>query len=65
MRPDIQDRLHAEAVAAFGDRQPEFSDMKRLKLARDVFRETLRLYPPVSFMSRDATETDADARQGR
>jgi cytochrome P450 len=30
--------------------------MRRLKLARDVFRETLRLYPPVSFMSRDATE---------
>ena len=63
MRPDIQDRLHAESVAAFGDRAPEFSDMRRLKLARDIFRETLRLYPPVSFMSRDATETDADARQ--
>jgi cytochrome P450 len=56
MRPDIQDRLHAEAVAAFGDREPEFSDMRKLRLARDVFRETLRLYPPVSFMSRDATE---------
>ena len=55
MRPDIQDRLHAESVAAFGDRAPEFSDMRRLKLARDTFRETLRLYPPVSFMSRDAT----------
>jgi cytochrome P450 len=57
MRPDIQERLHAEAIAAFGDRPPEFSDMRRLRLARDVFRETLRLYPPVSFMSRDATET--------
>jgi len=56
MRPDIQDRLHAESVAAFGDRAPAFSDMRRLRLARDVFRETLRLYPPVSFMSRDATE---------
>ena len=55
-RPDIQDRLYAESMAAFGDRAPEFSDMRRLKLARDVFRETLRLYPPVSFMSRDATE---------
>ena len=57
MCPDIQERLHAEAVAAFGDRQPQFADMKKLRLARDVFRETLRLYPPVSFMSRDATET--------
>ena len=56
MRSDIQERLHAESVATFGDRAPEFSDMRRLRLARDVFRETLRLYPPVSFMSRDATE---------
>jgi cytochrome P450 len=57
MRPDIQERMHVESVAAFGDSAPEFSDMRRLRLARDVFRETLRLYPPVSFMSRDATET--------
>jgi cytochrome P450 len=56
MRPDIQERLHAESVAAFADRQPEFSDMRKLRLARDVFRETLRLYPPVSFMTRDASE---------
>ena len=56
-RPDIQERLYAESVAAFGDRQPEFRDMRKLRLARDVFREALRLYPPVSFMSRDATQT--------
>jgi cytochrome P450 len=56
MRPDIQERLAAESAAAFGGRAPEFSDMRRLRLARDVFRETLRLYPPVAFMSRDATE---------
>ena len=30
--------------------------MKRLNLARNVFRETLRLYPPVAFLPRDATE---------
>ena len=57
MRPDIQERLNAESSAAFGSRLPEFSDMKRLRLARDVFRETLRLYPPVSFMSRDSSES--------
>ena len=53
-RPDIQDRMHREAAEVFGGGQPEFSHMKRLKLARDVFRETLRLYPPVSFVTRDA-----------
>jgi cytochrome P450 len=55
MRPDIQERMHAEAAAVFAGRKPEFSDMKHLKLVRDVFRETLRLYPPVPLMSRDAT----------
>lgn len=55
-RPDIQERLAAESVAAFGERRPAFADMRRLKLARDVFRETLRLYPPVAFMSRDSAE---------
>ncbi len=55
MRPDIQARMHSEAAAVFAGRKPEFSDMKRLKLARDMFRETLRLYPPVPLISRDAT----------
>ena len=58
MRPDIQDRLHAEAAAVFAGKKPGFGDIKRLKLARDVFRETLRLYPPVSFISRDVADTE-------
>ncbi|HWT29403.1 MAG TPA: cytochrome P450 [Propylenella sp.] len=56
MRPDVQARLHAEAAGVFAGRNPEFADMRRLKLARDVFRETLRLYPPVPLISRDALE---------
>ncbi|MGH1459267.1 MAG: cytochrome P450 [Paracoccaceae bacterium] len=51
--PDWQDRLAAEARAALGD-QIAFSDMKELPLSRDVFRETLRLYPPVPMMVREA-----------
>jgi cytochrome P450 len=57
-RPDIQERLHQEAVSVFGDRLPEFRHVKHLRLARDVFRETLRLYPPVAFIPRDATRTE-------
>jgi cytochrome P450 len=53
--PDWQDRLAEEAEAVFGDRAPEFSDMSRLRVARDVFRETLRLYPPVPMMVREST----------
>jgi cytochrome P450 len=53
-REDVQSRMRAEVDAALGDRAPEFSDMRRLPFVRDVFQETLRLYPPVAFLARDA-----------
>jgi cytochrome P450 len=52
----VQDRMHAETRLAFltdGNFRP--AQFKHLKLTRDVFRETLRLYPPVSFVPRDIT----------
>ncbi len=55
-RPDVQERVHAEAVEAMGDRAPVHADMRKLKLARDVMREALRLYPPVGFYIREATK---------
>ncbi|KGM86428.1 Cytochrome P450 [Roseovarius mucosus DSM 17069] len=51
--PEWQDRVAAEAEAVFGTRAPEFADMARLRVTRDVFRETLRLYPPVPMMVRE------------
>ena len=42
----------AEAALAGG---PDFAVMGQLRLARDVFRETLRLYPPVPMMVRETT----------
>lgn len=54
--PDVQARLQAEADAVFADGPLEFSKMRMLPFTRDVFRETLRLYPPVAFIPRDATE---------
>jgi cytochrome P450 len=53
---DVQDRMHAETALAFGQ-EGGFAprQFKFLKLTRDVFRETLRLYPPVSFVPRDVT----------
>lgn len=50
MYPDAQDRVATEA-ATLGD-APEFSALSRLKFTRDVFREVLRLYPPVPMMVR-------------
>jgi len=34
---------------------PDFSMMSKLRLSRDVFREALRLYPPVPMMVREAS----------
>ena len=52
MYPDWQDRLAEEAKDL---NNPVFSDMSKLKLSRDVFREALRLYPPVPMMVRENT----------
>ena len=49
--PDWQDRVAAEVAGAGA---LSFSDMSKLKLTRDVFREALRLYPPVPMMVREA-----------
>ena len=37
---------------------PAFADMARLRVARDVVRETLRLYPPVPMMVREASRPE-------
>ncbi len=51
--PDSQDRVAEEAAAL--PENPVFSDLSMLKFTRDVFRETLRLYPPVPMMVREST----------
>ncbi|MFV0300586.1 MAG: cytochrome P450 [Paracoccus sp. (in: a-proteobacteria)] len=51
--PDWQDRVAAEALAA-----PGFGDIAGLRAARAVFREALRLYPPVPMMVREAAHPE-------
>lgn len=49
--PQVQDRVAAEAETL--GVAPEFASLSRLKFTRDVFREVLRLYPPVPMMVRE------------
>jgi cytochrome P450 len=51
MYPEVQERVAAEA-AGLGD-VADFAVVSRLKFTRDVFREVLRLYPPVPMMVRE------------
>lgn len=50
--PQWQERLAEEAQSL---ESCDFAVMSKLKLSRDVFRETLRLYPPVPMMVRETT----------
>ena len=56
--PAWQDKVAAEAEAAFAGQGPAFAHMSRLGTTRDVFRETLRLYPPVPMMVREASRPE-------
>lgn len=52
--PEWQDRIAAEAKAVFEAGNPDFSMLGKLKLSRAVFREAMRLYPPVPMFVREA-----------
>lgn len=51
--PEWQDRVAAEALP-----DPGFGDVGKLRVARAVFREALRLYPPVPMMVREASRPE-------
>ncbi len=56
MRPDWVARLRREVAAVAGDGPIEFEHTKHLPTVRNIFRETLRLYPPITFLPRVALE---------
>ena len=54
--PDVQDRVATEAAGFAAD--PSFGNLRRLSFTRDVFREALRLYPPVPMMVRETVRPE-------
>ncbi|CTQ50786.1 cytochrome P450 [Jannaschia donghaensis] len=54
--PEAQDRVAAEARQNW--KTFAFSDLSRMTFTRDVFRETLRLYPPVPMMVRETVQAE-------
>ncbi len=56
--PDVQEALADEARGRLGGRAPDFDDLPHLPLARAVFDEALRLYPPAPGLPRVAIHHD-------
>ncbi len=56
--PAAESRLRAEVAATLGDRTPTAEDLPRLLYTRRVLEESLRLYPPVYAVARDAVAED-------
>lgn len=51
---DIRDRVLAEVDEVLGDRRPTFADLDRFEYTSNVIDEAMRLYPPFSFVGREA-----------
>ena len=55
LHPEVEAKLVAQVREVIGDRAPTVEDVPNLSYVNMVFRETLRLYPPVWIFSRTAT----------
>ena len=54
----LQDRVAEQIRQTLGDRAPTVADLPALAIAEAVFKEALRLWPPVPVILREATEDD-------
>ncbi|KZT73889.1 cytochrome P450 [Daedalea quercina L-15889] len=54
--PDVQDKLRQELLAAGAADVMAYDDLNHLRLLDSVCRETLRVYPPVTLLSRVAAK---------
>jgi cytochrome P450 len=53
--PDLYDRLQREVDTVLAGRAPRMEDLPRLPFTLQVFKESMRLYPPAYLMGRQAT----------
>ena len=54
LNPEKEEKLHSEVAAVLGDRVPTFQDLARMPYLENVFKESLRLYPPAFGVVREA-----------
>lgn len=56
--PWVLRKVHDELAEVCGGHAPRLADLPRLRWCRSVIQETLRLYPPVPLLPRQALEAD-------
>ncbi len=56
--PEIQERVFDEATTVLSDRRPVIADLQSLVYTSQVVQESMRLYPPVWIIERQAIEAD-------
>jgi cytochrome P450 len=56
--PNVENRLHAELDAVLGSRLPTLADLRRLPYTQAVVEETMRIYPPVPILPREALQDE-------
>lgn len=56
--PEVQEKLDKELDTVLGDRPPGFEDLGKLSYTEMVFKESMRLLPPVWGLSRLVAEED-------
>ena len=56
--PEEESKLHAELAAVLGGRAPTHEDLCKLSYTRMVVEESMRIYPPVHTIGREALADD-------
>ncbi|XP_064615494.1 cytochrome P450 3A29-like [Liolophura sinensis] len=54
--PDLQETVYQEMVDVLGDDEPTYEMMSKLVYLEQCLNETLRMFPPIQSMSREASE---------
>jgi cytochrome P450 len=56
--PEVEKKLHQELERELGGKIPTYEDINKLPYTRAILDETMRLYPPVPVLARQAREDD-------
>ena len=59
LHPAANETMRAEIAAVLGDRPPTAADLPRLRYTEMILHETMRLFPPVWILGRQAIERDS------